>query len=114
MRRFLVTLLLLAALPAAAKEPPPLDPAGDPGQQAATVNLITSMLAGGGRSSSKYDAIADPDAYQAALTQYGIALESALIALVRPALTGAASNSDGAPRNRRNFDARTDQGAERG
>ena len=64
------------------------------GEKAAQMaaNVITGLFAGGGRSSATYDAVANPEAYQSSLTQYGSALESALVALVRPALTGAAAN----------------------
>ena len=61
---------------------------GDKAVQAAA-NVITGLFAGGGRSSAKYDAIAKPEAYQSALTEYGAALESSLMAIVRPALAGA-------------------------
>lgn len=55
----------------------------------AAANVITGLFAGGGRSSAKFDAVANPEAYNKALTQYGAALESALIAIVQPALAGA-------------------------
>lgn len=60
---------------------------GDKAVQAAA-NVITGLFAGGGRSSAKYDAVANPEAHNTALTQYGAALESALMAIVRPALAG--------------------------
>lgn len=61
---------------------------GDKAVQAAA-NVITGLFAGGGRSSAEYDAVDNPEACNAALTQYGAALESALLAIVRPALAGA-------------------------
>lgn len=64
---------------------------GEKATQAAA-NVITGLFAGGGRSSAKYDAVANPQAYNTALTQYGAALESALVTMIRPALAGAAAN----------------------
>ena len=52
-------------------------------------NIVTGLFAGGGRTERHYEATANPDAYQTSITQYGTALESALMAIVRPALAGA-------------------------
>ena len=114
LRRLLTSLLFLASFAAIARDPPPFDPAGDPAQQAATflrgsklgalggakrvaisqfcVEVGATAFAAGGRSSARYDAIANPDTYHSALTQYGAALESALIAMMRPVLAEATSN----------------------
>ncbi len=64
------------------------------GEKAAQVaaNIVTGLFAGGGRSSRRYEATADADAYQTSLVTYGAALESALMAMVRPALAGAAKD----------------------
>ncbi len=58
----------------------------------AVANVITGLFAGGGRTSRSYEATANPDAYLVAVTEYGTALESALMALLQPALSGAAGN----------------------
>lgn len=55
-------------------------------------NIVTGLFAGGGRTERHYEATANPEAYQAAVTTYGAALESALMAIVKPALAGATSN----------------------
>lgn len=49
-------------------------------------NVLTGLMGGGIRSSREYEAVADPDAYRALVIQYGVALESALMAILRPAL----------------------------
>lgn len=58
----------------------------------AVANVLTGLMAGGGRSSRHYEATANPDAYLVAITEYGTALESALMALVQPALSVPAAN----------------------
>jgi hypothetical protein len=55
-------------------------------------NIVTGLFAGGGRTERHYEATANPEAYQAAISTYGAALESALIAMVRPAMAGTASD----------------------
>ncbi len=52
-------------------------------------NIVTGLFAGGTRTERHYEATANPDMYQASITRYGTALESALMAMVRPALAGA-------------------------
>ena len=54
-------------------------------------NIVTGLFAGGGRTERHYEATANPEAYSAAITQYGEALESALMAIVQPALASARS-----------------------
>ena len=56
----------------------------------AVSNVLTGLLAHGGGTSRHYEATANPDAYQSTVTEYGAALEAALIALVQPALSGSA------------------------
>lgn len=59
----------------------------------ATMNVLGGLLgAGGGTSTRHYEATANPDAYLVAVTEYGTALESCLMSLVRPAIASAASN----------------------
>lgn len=55
-------------------------------------NIVTGLFAGGGRIERHYEATANPEAYQTAINQYGAALESAVIAMIRPALAGAAKD----------------------
>ena len=57
----------------------------------AVANVMTGLFAGGVHRERNYEATANPDAYVASLTEYGAALESAVMALVRPALSGAAA-----------------------
>lgn len=57
----------------------------------AVANVITGLFAGGIRSERHYEATANPDAYLVAVTEYGTALVSAVTALLRPALSGAAA-----------------------
>lgn len=53
-------------------------------------NVLTGLMGGGMGDEGHYEATANPDAYLAAITEYGVALESALMALLRPAFSGAA------------------------
>lgn len=55
-----------------------------------SVKTIT-MPGGGIRTEGYYEAITHPDAFQSAITGYGGAPETALMSLVRPALSGAAT-----------------------
>lgn len=55
-------------------------------------NVITGLLAGGGRTSRDYEATANADAYVGGVTEYGVALESALLAVVQPAVAGKAKD----------------------
>lgn len=59
-----------------------------------TFNVLGAVLGGGmgDRSTRHYEATANPDKYLIAVTEYGAALESALMAIVKPALAGAASD----------------------
>lgn len=61
------------------------------GEKAAELaaNIVTGLFAGGTRKERHYEATSDPVAYSAAITQYGEALESALMAIVQPALASA-------------------------
>ena len=52
----------------------------------AVANLVTGLLAGGGRSLAHYEASTTPDAYAAVVTRYGLALEAAMMSAMRPAL----------------------------
>lgn len=51
-------------------------------------NVLGAVLGGGmgGTKTRHYEATANPDAYLVSVTEYGAALESALVALVKPAL----------------------------
>jgi hypothetical protein len=62
------------------------------GEKAAQLaaNIVTGLFAGGSRTERHYEATANPEAYHTAINQYGVALESALMAIVGPALSGAA------------------------
>lgn len=52
-----------------------------------TFNVLGAVLgSGGGTKTRHYQATANPDAYLVAVTEYGVGLESALLALVKPAL----------------------------
>ena len=55
-------------------------------------NVLTGLLAGGGRSSREYEATANADAYVGGVTEYGVALEAALLAVVQPAVAGQAKD----------------------
>jgi hypothetical protein len=55
-------------------------------------NAIGGLLGGGVHSVRHYEAVAEPDGYRILVSQYGSAMESALMSLLRPALTGAAKN----------------------
>lgn len=54
-------------------------------------NALTGLMGGGIRNERHYEAVAQPDAYLALVNQYCVALESALMSLLRPALSGAAA-----------------------
>jgi len=58
----------------------------------AVANVMTGLLAGGGRTSREYEATANPDAYVNSVTEYGVALESALVAMVQPAVASQAKD----------------------
>lgn len=55
-------------------------------------NVLTGLMGGGIRSSRTYEAVAQPNAYLELVSRYGVALESALMSMLRPALTGSAKN----------------------
>lgn len=55
-------------------------------------NVLTGLMGGGVRSSREYEAVAEPDAYRTLVSQYGTALESSVMSMLRPALSGAAKN----------------------
>ena len=58
-----------------------------------TLNVLGGLLgAGGGRSTRHYQATANPDSYLVGVTEYGTALENALVAMLGPALAGAAAD----------------------
>jgi hypothetical protein len=48
-------------------------------------NVLTGLMAGGGRSTKKLEATAAPEAYMGAVTRYGQALEAATVSLLGPA-----------------------------
>ena len=53
----------------------------------AAFNVLGAVLgSGGGTKTRHFQATANPDAYLVAVTEYGVGLESALLALVKPAL----------------------------
>ncbi len=54
----------------------------------AVANVVTGLFAGGGRTSRDYEATANPEAYTSGITEYGVALESALVSMVQPAVAG--------------------------
>lgn len=49
-------------------------------------NAIGGLLGGGMHSERHYEAVAEPDGYRTLVSQYGVALESSLMSLLRPAL----------------------------
>lgn len=53
-------------------------------------NVITGLLAKGGRTSTQLEARTTPEAYSAAVTRYGQALEAAMVAALKPALPARA------------------------
>ena len=58
----------------------------------AITNAFSGLLGGGIHSVRHYEAVAEPDGYRALVSQYGIAMESALMTVLQPAMSGAAKN----------------------
>jgi hypothetical protein len=63
----------------------------------AVANVITGLLAGGGRSMAHYEAAATPEGYAGAVDQYGKALEAAMLNALRAGLTVAVAPPAAAP-----------------
>ncbi len=53
----------------------------------AVANVITGLLAKGGRMEREYHAVTTPESYSSAVTNSGTALQTAMVAAMRPALT---------------------------
>ncbi len=55
-------------------------------------NAIGGLLGGGIHNSRDYEAVAEPDGYRQLVGRYGTALESALMSMLGPAMSGSAKN----------------------